>query len=112
MNLFGQQQSLGFQDRGESMNSKGAIVAVILFMACSVALPSSLSAAQKSAQSRPQVVYDSYHDTSLPVREYSLEVPHGKIPREIEHPRPRQILSGASVPVRDLAEQSTELAPV
>jgi hypothetical protein len=93
------------------MNSRTTIVAAVMSMVCSVVFPGSLRAAGKAAPSRPEVVYDSYHDTSLPVREYSLEVPHGRVPREVEHPRPRRILSGASVPVRDLAEQETELAP-
>jgi hypothetical protein len=72
-------------------------------------LPRSLFA-EKPTPSRPEVVYDSYHDTSLPVTEYSLAPAQGRAPREVEHPRPRRILSGASVPVADLAEQ-TFLAP-
>jgi hypothetical protein len=92
------------------MNTKVAMVAAML-MVCSLALPGFLFA-EKPAQSRPEVVYDSYHDTSLPVREYSMEAPHGPAPREIEHPRPRRILSGAAVPVEDLAEQTILAPPV
>src|ERR1700690_668922 len=92
------------------MNTKAAVLAQVVLIACSLALPSYLSA-EKPVQSRPQVIYDSYHDTSLPVREYSMAVPHGTVPREIEPPRPRRILSGATVPVKDLAEQDTNLAP-
>ena len=51
-------------------------------------------------------LYDSYHDTSLPVREYSMAAPQGRVPYEVEHPRPRGIFSGAAVPVKDLAEQT------
>jgi hypothetical protein len=78
---------------------------------CSLVLPSSLSA-EKAAQSLPRVIYDSYHDTSLPVREYSMAVPQGPVPREVERPRPRRILSGAAVPVEDLAEQTYVAPPV
>jgi hypothetical protein len=78
---------------------------------CSLALPSFLSA-EKPAQSRPVVIYDSYHDTSLPVREYSMAGPQGVVPHEVEHPRPRRILAGAGVPVEDLAEQTYQAPPV
>ncbi len=93
------------------MNSRRAVGATLMLIACGLAFPSSLLAAQSASSSRPLVVYDGYHDTSLPVREYSMELPKGRIPREVEHPRPRRILSGASTPVRDWAEQRTELAP-
>ena len=86
------------------MKTKVAILAVVITM-CSLTLPGSLFA-EKPGQGRPEVVYDSYHDASLPVREYSMEAPQGPIPREVEHPRPRRILSGAAVPVEDLAEQT------
>ncbi len=92
------------------MNTKAAILAAVLMVVSSLALPGYLSA-EKPAQSRPQVIYDSYHDTSLPVREYSMAVPHGSIPHEAEHPRPGRILSGAAVVVKDAAEQDTYLAP-
>src|SRR5580693_2975190 len=92
------------------MNPKAIIAAAVVF-ASSLALPSSLSA-QKPAQSRPEVTYDSYHDTSLPVREYSAAPPQGRAPREVEHPRPRRILSGAAVPVADRAEQTYDAPPV
>jgi hypothetical protein len=91
------------------MNAKNIIVAAVVFVACSLALPAYLSA-EKPAQNRPEVIYDSYHDTSLPAREYSMAPPQGRAPREVEHPRPRRILSGAAAPVVDLAEQ-TYLAP-
>src|SRR5579864_4956663 len=93
------------------MNRKSAILAVGMLMVSSLALPGFLSA-EKRAQSRPEVIYDSYHDTSLPVREYSMAGPRGSRPREVEHPRPRRILSGAAVPVQDLAEQTYVAPPV
>ena len=92
------------------MNTKAAVLAPVVLIVCSLALPGYLSA-EKPAQSRPQVIYDSYHDTSLPVREYSMAAPQGSVPHEIEHPRPRRILSGAAVQVKDLAEQEIGLAP-
>ena len=92
------------------MNPK-AVITAALVLAASLALPASLSA-QKPAESRPEVTYDSYHDTSLPVREYSMALPQGRSPREVEHPRPRRILSGAAVPVADLAEQTYAAPPV
>jgi len=85
------------------------IVAAMVLVVCSLAFPGYLSA-EKPSESRPEVIYDSYHDTSLPARDYSMEVPQGPVPREVEHPRPRRILSGAAVPVEDLAEQ-TYVAP-
>jgi len=94
------------------MNTRAVIVIAVVFVLCNLALPGSLSAQQKRASSRPEVVYDSYHDTSLPVREYSMAVPQGAVPREVEHPRPRRILSGASVPVEDRAEQTAVAPPV
>jgi hypothetical protein len=90
------------------MNSRVVLVAVLL-VSCFLLLQGGASA-QKQAPSRPEVVYDSYHDTSLPPGEYSMAAPQGRVPREVEHPRPRRILSGAAVPVKDLAEQ-TYLAP-
>ena len=92
------------------MKTKVAILGAVIIM-CSLTFPGSLFA-EKPAQSRPEVVYDSYHDTSLPAREYSMEPPQGRAPREVEHPRPGRILSGASVPVEDLAEQTTLAPPV
>jgi len=83
-----------------------------MFVACLLALPGFVSAEKKPAPSRPEVIYDSYHDTSLPVREYSMAAPQGRAPREVEHPRPRRILSGAAVPVEDLAEQTYVAPPV
>src|ERR1700680_569225 len=94
------------------MNTRAVLVAAVMSVVCLLALPSSLSAQKKSAPSRPEVVYDSYHDTSLPVRDYSIAVPQGRVPREVEHPRPRRILSGAAVPVEDLAEQTYAAPPV
>lgn len=92
------------------MNSKAltlTAIALILF-----SLNAADLSAQKAGQSRMEVVYDSYHDTSLPAREYSMAVPQGRVPREVEHPRPRRILAGAAVPVTDLAEQTYLAAPV
>jgi len=92
------------------MNTKAAVLAQVVLIVCSLALPGSLSAEQPTP-SRPIVIYDVYHDTSLPVREYSTAAPQGKIPHELEHPRPRRILAGAGVAVKDLAEQESYLAP-
>jgi hypothetical protein len=90
------------------MRPKAVIVAAVMFVVGSLALPG--LSAEKPAPSHPEVSADSYHDTSLPVREYSMEVAQGRVAREVEHPRPRRILSNAAVPVADLAEQ-TYLAP-
>ena len=38
--------------------------------------------------------------------------PQGPAPRGVEHPRPGRILSGAAVPVKDLAEQTNVAPPV
>src|SRR5579864_2114605 len=100
---------LDFNIGRRTMNPNSVVVAAALSVLCNLSLPSRLSA-KKPVSSRSEVVYDSYHDTSLPAREYSMEVPQGRAPREVEHPRPRRILSGAAVPVEDLAEQ-TYLAP-
>jgi hypothetical protein len=93
------------------MKTKSAIIAAVLLMVCGMTLPGFLWA-EKRAQSRPEVIDDSYHDTSLPVQEYSMAVPQGRVPREVEHPRPRRILSDAAVRVEDLAEQTTLVPPV
>jgi hypothetical protein len=92
------------------MRTKSAIIAVGMLMVFILALPGFLSA-EKPAPSR-QVIYDSYHDTSLPVREYSMAGPQGVVPHEVEHPRPRRILAGAGLPVEDLAEQTYAAPPV
>src|SRR5215471_9281768 len=92
------------------MNTRSKVLATVGLLICGLALPNYLSA-EKAAGSSMQVLYDSYHDTSLPVREYSTALPQGKIPPEIEHPRPRQILSGRQPFVADLAEQDLKIAP-
>src|SRR5579864_4528964 len=102
---------LDFNIGRRTMNPNSVVVAAALSVLCNLALPARLSA-EKPVPSRPEVVYDSYHDTSLPVREYSMAVPQGRVPREVEHPRPRRILSGAAVPVEDLAEQTYVAPPV
>src|SRR5580704_8334269 len=94
------------------MNKRSGIVVAVMFVLCILVLPGSVSAQQTQAPSHPEVTYDSYHDTSLPVREYSMAVPQGPLPREVERPRPRRILSGAAVPVEDLAEQTYVAPPV
>src|SRR5580704_6503335 len=93
------------------MNSKSMLVAAIVLAFLCVSVPSYVSA-QKAGQSHMVVVDDSYHDTSLPAREYSMAVPQGPLPREVERPRPRSILAGAAVPVADLAEQTYVAPPV
>jgi len=92
------------------MNMRPKLLAAVGLLICGLLLPSYLSA-EEAAGSRMQVFFDSYHDTSLPVREYSTALPQGKIPPEIEHPRPRQILSGRQPFVADLAEQDLKIAP-
>ena len=67
------------------MNSRVALVAVLLVI-CLVVLRGN-GFAQKQSVSRPEVVYDSYHDTSLPPGEYSMAAPQGPAPREVERPR-------------------------
>ena len=93
------------------MNGRVVVIAMS-FVICSVGLQSNASAQKQPTASRPEVVYDSYHDTSLPPGEYSMAVPQGRVSREIEHPRPRRILAGAAVPVADLAEQTYVAPPV
>ena len=92
------------------MNGRVVLVAASLVI-CIPWLQENASA-QKQSASRPEVVYDSYHDTSLPPGEYSMATPQGRLPREVEHPRPRRILASAAVPVADLAEQSYVAPPV
>lgn len=92
------------------MKQKVAMVAALVAVACCV-FSGDLWGRQQ-AQIAPRVIYDSYHDTSLPVSEYSMEVPQGGRRHEVEHPRPRRILASATVPVADRAEQSLLLPPV
>ena len=93
------------------MNGRVVPVAVLL-VSCFSVLQGNAVAQKRPSASRPEVVYDSYHDTSLPPGEYSMAVPQGPAPREVEHPRPRRIPAGAAVPVADLAEQSYVAPPV
>lgn len=92
------------------MKPQLVIVPAIVFVFCSLASPRLVSA-QKRAQGRPEVIYDAYHDTSLPVREYSMATPQGVAREQPEHPRPRWVLSDATVKVTDRAEQ-TYAAPL
>jgi hypothetical protein len=62
------------------------------------------------SQGVPEIVYDIYHDTSLPVREYPSEVPKGA-PAVRVHPLPRRVLPGAPAQV-DRAEQLSTSAAV
>ena len=48
------------------------------------------------SQTDPEVVYEIYHDTSLPVREYPSELP-AAAPAVRVRPLPRRILPGAGL---------------
>ena len=61
-------------------------------------------------QSVPEVVYDIYHDTSLPVREYPSQAPQGA-PATRVRPLPRRVLPGTPAQV-DRAEQLASFATV
>src|SRR5215470_11168656 len=73
----------------------------------------SLMVAPLGAQSQagPEVVYEIYHDTSRPVREYSSESP-AAAPALRVHPLPRRILPGAGPAQADAVEQVFALPTV
>lgn len=55
------------------------------------------------SQTGPEIVYEIYHDTSLPVRDYPSDLP--AVPAQRVRPLKRRILPGARFAVRDEAEQ-------
>jgi hypothetical protein len=69
-----------------------------------------LMAAPSDTQSQngPEVVYEIYHDTSLPVREYPSELPTAA-PALRVRPLPRRILPGAALAQADAVEQLSAL---
>ncbi len=83
------------------MNSKLRILTGVVFVVSS--LTCALFAQQQ--ESGPEVIYDSYHDTSLPVRQYPSVVPPEAMQPRV-HPRPRRIVPGAAVEMADQAEQT------
>ena len=76
------------------MNVKAVVLAPVVLIAFSLALPATLSAAETGAEP-PRSDFRQLSRHFVASREYSMEVPHGRVPREVEHPRPRRILSGA-----------------
>jgi len=62
-------------------------------------------------QNAPEVVYEIYHDTSLPVREYPSEMPTAA-PAFRVRPLERRILPGAARGQADAVEQLFALPPV
>jgi hypothetical protein len=89
------------------MNSKLRILTGVVFVVSS--LTCALSAQQQP--SGPEVIYDSYHDTSLPVRDYPDVFPQGAMQPRVQ-PRPRRIVPGAAVTGPDQAEQTYFATPV
>jgi hypothetical protein len=62
-------------------------------------------------RSGPEVLYDVYHDTSRPVREYPDQAP--LIPHEFQaKPLPQRVMPGAAVEQQDQAEQLFTLPAV
>ena len=83
------------------MSSKLRVLTGVVFVVSS--LTCALSAQQQAIG--PEVTYDSYHDTSLPVRQYPSVAPQGAM-HALVHPRPRRIVPGAAVEMADQAEQT------
>jgi hypothetical protein len=63
------------------------------------------------SQTGPEVVYETYHDTSLPVREYPSELP-AAAPALRVRPLPRRILPGVGFAQADAVEQVFALPTV
>jgi hypothetical protein len=63
------------------------------------------------SQTGPEVVYDIFHDTSLPIREYPSELP-ATAPALRVRPLPRRILPGAGLAQADAVEQVFALPTV
>jgi hypothetical protein len=81
------------------MNPKLRVLSGAMFVVLS--LTCTLSAQQE--ESGPEVTYDSYHDTSLPVRQYPSAFPQAVVQPRV-HPRPRRMVSGGAVEAVDQAE--------
>jgi len=80
---------------------------LLTLVACNITLVISAT-----AQSRPLVFHELYHDTSAPVREYSSLAMSGAV-HPIERPRPLQrAIPGRISPGPDAAEQPFALPPV
>ena len=62
-------------------------------------------------QTVPEVVYEIYHDTSLPVRQYPSGLPVAATALRVR-PLPRRILPGAGLAQADAVEQLSALPPV
>ena len=67
--------------------------------------------ADAQSQTDPEVVYEIYHDTSLPVRQYASGLP-AAMPALRVHPLPRRILPGAGLVQADAVEQVFASSPV
>src|SRR5215831_11956592 len=84
---------------------------VNLSFAVLAGLGSMLGPPRAQSQTGPEVVYEIYHDTSLPVREYPSELP-AAAPALRVHPLPRRILPGAELAQSDAIEQIFALPTV
>ena len=82
------------------------------FALLALAGPALMTAAPGAqSQTGPEVVYEIYHDTSLPVREYPSELPGAARGLRV-HPLPRRILPGAGLAQADAVEQVFALSTV
>jgi hypothetical protein len=63
------------------------------------------------SQNGPEVVYEIYHDTSRPVRDYPSPLPTAA-PALRVRPLPRRVLPGAALAQADAVEQTFALPPV
>lgn len=70
-----------------------------------------LAPSRAQSQTGPEVVYEVYHDTSLPVREYPSELPASTLALRV-HPLPRRTLPGAELAQPDAIEQIFTLSAV
>jgi hypothetical protein len=91
------------------MNSKLKVVVGAVFVILSLTCAIYLSA--QESPNVPEVTYDDYHDTSLPVRQYPSVFPQGAV-HTMVHPRPRRVLPGAALAGPDQAEQTYVAAQV
>jgi len=91
------------------MNSKLNVLVGVVFVILSLTCAICLSA--QESPNVPEVTYDDYHDTSLPVRQYPSVFPQGPV-HTMVHPRPRRVLPGAALAGPDQAEQTYIAAPV
>ena len=83
-------------------NTFRVVFAAVMLAGFSLIAPRPAMADQST--SGPTVVYDAYHDTSLPVREYPDQIP--LIPPRLRvKPLPQRVLPGAGLEQPDEAEQ-------